>query len=300
MNHIFFRLLLLILGVTLFSSCSTTISFTKSLPPEIELGREGQKIIIQNFFDYTKPEYVKEKHTEVYKAGGEAFSKSLSNYLNESDLVYARIGDSLVISEDGRYLSDVLDSAYVNYTCNYFNADMLLAIDSLNIFFDFETVGNPIIFGGEGVTKHFYLIYIPYLSLYDWDGTLIDRRSVDMVYHYTSRESITAFITIKPSLRNAYEEVIMLGADAGIEYGDKFFNSTVRLQYKVYNGKPFKESYTMILNNQWADAIRNLLPLAESGNSNIARKAAHNLWVAYTGFGDEVNADKWYQESLKY
>ena len=212
MNRIFFRLLLLILGVTLFSSCSTTISFTRSLPPEIELGSEGQKIIIQNFFDYTKPEYVKEKHTEVYKAGGEAFSKSLSSYLNESDLVYAKIGDSLVISEGGRFLSDVLDSAYVNYTCNHFNADMLLAIDSLNIYFDFETTGDPILFGGDGVTKHFYLVYIPYLSLYDWDGTLIDRRSVNMVHHYTSRESITAFITIKPSLNKAYEEVIMLGS----------------------------------------------------------------------------------------
>ncbi len=300
MNNSKLIIYIFIITTILISSCSTTLFLDRTLPPEIQLGSDGQKIIIQNFFDYTKPEYVKEKHSEIYKAGGEAFSHSLSNYLNESDLVYAKIGDSLVISEEGRYLSDVLDSSYVKYTCNYYKADMLLAIDSLNIYFDYETTGNPIIFGGEGVTKHFYLIYIPYLSLYNWDGSLIDRRSVNMVHHYTSRESITAFITIKPSLKNAYEEILMLGSDAGIEYGAKFFSSIGTFSYKVYTGKPFKESFNMMLNNQWADAIRSLLPLAESGNSNIARKAAHNLWVAYDGFGDKTNAEKWLQKSLQY
>lgn len=284
----------------LLSSCSTTLFLDRSLPPEIQLGRDGQKIVIQNFFDYTRPEFVKEKHSEIYKAGYKAFSNSLSAYLNESNFVSAEVGDSLVISEDGRYLSDLLDSAYVNYTCNFYNADMLLAIDSLNIYFDYETVGDPIIFGGSGVTKHFYLVYIPYLSLYDWDGTLIDRRTADMVYHYTSRESITAFITIKPSLNKAYDEVVMLGSDAGIEYGANFFNTTGTFSYKVYIGKTFEESFNLMLNNQWADAIRYLLPLAESDSRKIATRAAHNLWVAYTGFGDMANAEKWYQESLKY
>jgi hypothetical protein len=55
-----------------------------------------------------------------------------------------------------------------------------------------------------------------------------------------------------------------------------------------------------MMNNQWADAIRYLLPLAESANSKIAARAAHNLWVAYTGFGDDTNAEKWYQKSLQY
>lgn len=300
MNYIKFNIFFYVLGVVLLSSCSTTLFIDRSLPPEIQLGREGQKIVIQNFFDYTRPEFVREKHSEIYKSAIDAFSNSLAGYLNESDLVSAEIGDSLVISEDGRYLSDVLDSAYVNYTCNYFNADMLLAIDSLNIYFDYETEGDPIIFGGEGVTKHFYLVYIPYLSLYDWDGTLIDRRTADMVYHYTSRESITAFITIKPSLTKAYDEVVMLGSDAGIEYGAKFFNTIGTFPYKVYIGKTFEESFKLMLNNQWADAIRYLLPLAESGSRKIAARAAHNLWVAYTGFGDKANAEKWYQESLKY
>lgn len=294
------HILILISGSILLSSCSTTLFINRPLPPEIELGQDGQKIVIQNFFDYTLPEYVKEKHSVIYKDGIEAFSNSFTNYLGGGDFVFAEIGDSLVKSEEGRFLSDVLDSAYVEYTCNQFDADMLLAIDSLNIYFDFETEGTPIIFGGEGVVKHFYLLYIPYLSLYDWDGTLVDRRSVDMIHHYTSRESITAFITIKPSLKNAYEEALILGSEAGSEYGAKFFNTIGTFPYKVYIGNQFKSSYHMMLKNQWADAIRYLLPLAESGDSKFARKAAHNLWVAYEGFGDEANAEKWYQKSLEY
>jgi len=300
MDNSFFKSFLFFLATILLSSCSTVLFVDKPLPPEIQLGEEGQKIIIQNFFDYTKPEYVKEKHTHVYKDGGEAFSKSLTSYLNESELVSAEIGDSLIKSEEGRYLSDVLDSAYVVYTCEHLGADMLLAIDSLNIYFDFETEGDPIIFGGDGVTKHFFLIYRPYLSLYDWDGTLIDRRSVNMVHHYTSRESITAFITIKPSLKNAYDEAVLLGADAGVEYGAKFFNTIGTFPYKVYIGGPLKTSFQLMLNDRWSDAIRNLLPLAESRDKKIAKRAAHNLWVAYEGFGDEVNAEKWYQRSLEF
>lgn len=291
--------LVLLLATLSFCSCSTVILVDKSLLPEIQLGTEGQKIVIQNFFDYTKDEYVKDKHSSLFKEGGLAFSNALIDYFKETDLVTAEIGDTLVKSEAGRMLSDVLDPEYVKYTCEQFDADMLLAIDSLNIFIDWESEGDPIIFGGAGVVKHFYLVYIPYLSLYDWDGTLIDRRSVDLVHHYRSRESITAFITIKPSLLKAYDEIIFLGNEAGVEYGSHFFSTIGTFPYKVYYGEPFKAAYRMMLNNNWADAIRELLPLAESANKKTAKRAAHNLWVAYEGFGDNANAEKWFNISIE-
>ena len=282
------------------SSCTTILFVDQPYPPEIELGTEGQKIIIQNLFDYTLPEYVKEKHTKIYKATGEAFSSSLAKYLSNSTLVYAEVGDSLVKSEEGRILSDVLDPEYVEFTCEYFKADMLLAIDSVKLEFDFDVEGEAIIFGGEGVVKHFYLLYFPYLSLYDRDGTLLDRRFLEMVYFYGSRQSITAFITIKPSLTNALDEAIMLGADAGIEYGAKFFSTTATIPFTVYKGKPFDISYRLMLGNQWADAIRNLLPLTELSNRKTAKRAANNLWVAYLGFGDESSAEIWRKKSQQY
>lgn len=298
MRYFTYRIVAFIAFLLLLSSCSTTIFLDRSVPPEIQLGVEGQKIIIQNFFDYTKPEYVRQQHSDIYNESVKAFSGSLINYLEESDLVSAEKGDTLVVSDEGRMLSDVLDPEYVKYTCEHYDADMLLAIDSLNIFFDYETEGDPIIFGGEGVVKHFFLIYIPYLSLYDWDGTLIDRRTADMSYHYSSRESITAFITIKPSLRSAYDEIMILAEHAGTEYGSNFFSTIGTFPYKFYYGEPFKLAFRNMMNNNFADAIRELLPLAESGSSKTAKRAAHNLYVAYTAFGDESNAEYWYNKSL--
>jgi hypothetical protein len=300
MKNLFVRILVPLFTIILLSSCSTMMFVDRTIPPEIELAREGQKIIIQNFFDYTKPEYVKEDHSEIYKAGGEAFSNSLVNYLGNSELIYAQIGDSIVKSEDGRILSDVLSPDYVEYTCEHFGADMLLAIDSLKLEFDFEVEGARIIFGGDGIVKHFYLNYMPYLSLYDRDGTLIERSYVNLSHHYSSRASITVLITIKPSLKNALDEAIILGQDAGIEYGSKFFSTIGSFPYKVYIGKPFKASFTMMQNNMWSDAIRYLLPLAESKDSKTAQRAAHNLWVAYIGFDDEASAELWYNKSLQY
>ena len=116
---------------------------------------------------------------------------------------------------------------------------------------------------------------------------------------YSSRPTLSGFVTIKPALLKAIDEVIILSTDAGIEYGAKFFNATGTFPYDVYYGKPFDISFRLMQNNQWGDAIRDLLPLASSSDKKIAKRAAHNLYVAYTGLGDETSAAIWYEKSDK-
>ena len=44
----------LLLTVLMLSSCTTMIFINKPLPSEIEVQEKDQKIVIQNFFDYTR------------------------------------------------------------------------------------------------------------------------------------------------------------------------------------------------------------------------------------------------------
>jgi hypothetical protein len=194
-------------------------------------------------------------------------------------------------------LSEILSPEYITSTCEYFGADLLLAFDSLFIDFDWETEVEEYDDGSKSKTKHFFLQLRPYLSLYKSDGTLIDRSFIYLEHHYSSRPTLSGLITIKPALIKAIDEVILLSNDAGVEYGAKFFEKIGTFPYKVYNGKPFDISFRLMLREQWADAIRDLLPLAESTDSKTAKRAANNLYVAYSGLGDEVSAAEWLKKS---
>ena len=284
-------------ALAILSSCSTTIFINKPLPPEIELEQKDQKMVIQNFFDYTRDEFVKERHEDVFRSGVMAFAAGLEDYLSESELVRASFTDTLVKSGPGRILSDLLDPNWVVSACSEYNADLLLSIDSLFIDFDWETETIRYDDGSREKTKYFYLQLQPFLTLYDKTGSLIDRSFISYEQPYSSRPTLSALITIKPNLNNATEEVVLIASDAGKDYGAKFFESMGSFPYRVYYGKPFNVAFILMQNRQWADAIRELQPFASSTDSKVAKRAANNLYVAYTGLGDEISAQMWLERS---
>lgn len=298
MNNLFSRLALILIVALSGTSCTTLLFIKKTLPPEITLESAGNSMVIQNYFDYTRPEYVKEKHEEVFHAAVASFTRELVSSLEGENLVMAIQGDTLVRKIKGRIPSDMLNPDSVSSVCNRYNTNLMLSVDSVYIGFDWETETMEDDDGSRYRVKSFYLEVQPFLSLYNSQGILIDRSYVYRQVLYKDRLALSGLITIKPSLAKAIAEVTILAGESGHDYGAKFFGSYGTFEYKVFYSKPFDVSYSLMLNREWADAIRELLPLAESSEKKIAKRAANNLWVAYTGIGDETSAEMWYKKSL--
>lgn len=270
----------------------------KPLPPEIELTEATNDLVILNYFDYTRPEFVKEKHQEVFQSAVGAFADGLISYLEGEELVNVIMGDTLVKSVRNRLPSEPLEPDSVVAICNRYNVGLLLTIDSLYIGFDWETEVVEDDDGSSYKVKYFYLEVQPFISLYNSLGNMIDRSFVYRQVLYSDRLTLSSVITIKPALIKALGEATMLAAEAGGDYGSKFFESTGTFGYKVYTGSPFEESFRLMQRGSWAVAIRELLPLASSDKKTTAKRAANNLSVAYIGLGDETSANMWKDRSL--
>lgn len=280
------------------SSC-TTILFVEEpspLPPEIEIKGTGNLMVIQNSFDYTRDEYVKEKNEEVFHSAINAFTDGLISYFDGGSLVNCIQGDTLVKRRTGTGTSGFINPDSVVAICNRYQSDLLLSIDSLYIGLDWET---ETVEDEESTykVKTFYLETKPFLTLYDKTGALVDQSNVYRQVMYKDRLALSGLITFKPSLEKAIVEVSALLEETGGDYGSKFFPKRATRDFMVYYYKPFDVSYFLMLRGEYADAIRELLPLSSSKDKKTARRAANNLYVAYIGIGDETSADMWYERA---
>jgi len=298
MKRVVIKLQVLLGAMLLFPSCLTILFVEKplALPPEIEIQGSGNLMVVQNYFDYTRTEFVQDNHKDIYHSAVTSFIGGLTSYLEGDNLITCIAGDTLVKNLPGGLPSDVINPDSVVAICYRYDADFLLSVDSLYIGFDWET---EVIEDDESSykVKSFYLEIQPFLSLYDNSGTLIDRSYVYQQELYKDRLALSGLITFKPSLAKAVEEISAISADAGSTYGSKFFPRAGRSDYMVYYSKPFDVSYYMMVNGEWGNAIRELLPLADSKDKKIARRAANNLYVAYMGIGDETSANLWYERA---
>jgi Family of unknown function (DUF6340) len=265
--------------VILFSlcSCSSFILVQKTYDPEIILKKKPCKIVFINIFDYTSPAYVKEKHENAYHAGVMKLAEGLSSFSKDESFGFL-IGDTLKKDIMPGQLTAFLPEDTILAICERHNTDMLLTLDSLNIFFDWETIVNNDGDGKEKV-KNFYLYTRFYLSFYSATGTLINRSMIEKSSLYKFRVALSALITIKPSIANAIETVKPLSFQAGQDYVSKFYPKTVLESRKIYAGKAFKESNLFIKLRNYDKAIELLEQLAKSPDPDIAMKARNNLSV---------------------
>jgi hypothetical protein len=298
MKKLKFKFPALVCVLILVSSCTTIIFVEKPvpLPPEIELPDPVNNMVVQNYFDYTRDEYVKDKHEEVYRSAVLSFVDGLGSYLEGDRLINFIKGDTLARRIPGSLPSDFIFSDSVVAICNRYNANLMLAIDSVFIGLDWET---EVVEDEESSykVKNFYLEVKPFLSLYDSEGTLLDRSYVSREEFYKDRLALSGLITFKPSIEKAIEEVSVISTQAGTDYGSKFYPQKATYKYSVYYNEPFHNSYLMMMRGEWANAIRELLPLADSNDKKIAKRAANNLYVAYIGIGDETSAELWYEKA---
>jgi len=251
----------------------------KSYAPEIIPGKKPVRIAFENIFDYTLPFYVKEKNEASYHAGIVKLTEGLSASFSRDASFRFIIGDTLKKNIKAGQLTSYLPKDTIYAICNRHNADMLLTLDSLNIFFDWETI----VTGTRGVdrekTKNFYLYLRLYLSFYSAAGEIINRSMVEKSSLYKSREALSVLITFAPSIAKAGETIKSLAFQAGEDYVSKFYPQTVQEQREIYTGKVFKESNLFIKLRNWDKAVEILDRLASSPDPKVASKARHNLLV---------------------
>lgn len=267
------------------TSCSKLIYISKTLEPEIILEKGRNDIVFVNLFDYTLPVYVKEKNEESYHAGVMKLTEGLASSFSEDKSINFFTGDSLKKGTELGLLTTLLPTDSVKAICTRFNSNILLALDSMNVFFDWETIVDTDADGSKSKTKNFYLYTDFFLSLYSSDGDLINRSKTQRSMFYKSRPTLSGLITIQPSIAKAKDEIESLGALAGQDYADKFYPQNVQEPRQVYYGKVFKESNAYIDAGNWSKAIELLEKLAESSDPKIAKKARNNLDVAKEAAG---------------
>jgi hypothetical protein len=264
----------------IFSSCTKFIFIEKTLDPEIIPQKKNGTIVFVNLFNYTSPAYVKEKNVAPYRSGVKKLTEGLSLIPPGDKLYNFVIGDTLRKGIDAGMLTALLPIDSVTAICKQYNADMLLALDSMNIFFDWETIVENSDDGSKSKTKNFYLYTNFFLSLYTSAGDLMNRSKVENSTFYKSRPTLSGLITIQPSMVKATGSIEQLAFQAGQDYVDKFYPRTENESRLIYSGKPFKESNAYLETGNWDKAIELLEPLTRSPDSGIATKARQNLYVA--------------------
>jgi hypothetical protein len=265
------------------SSCSTFILIPRMHGREINPEKKTGNIVFVNLFDYTLSLYVKEKNVNTYNAGVRKFEEGLSSSTSEDKPFKFFTGDSLKKGTEVGQLTTLLPIDSVAAICTRYNADMLLALDSLNIFIDWETIVGNDYDGSKSRTKNFYLYTWFYMSLYSAKGDLIDRSKVERDLLYRSRQVLFGFgfITlVKPSIANATSKVETLAYNAGQDYVSKFYPQIVKETRLIHMGKPFRTSNACMRAGNWSKAVQLLEPLVNSSDSKIANRAKENLAVA--------------------
>ena len=269
----------------LFTSCTGFMYVSKTREPEISLEKKAGSIVFINFFDYTNLQNVKEKNEVAYHEAVQKIVEGLVSSSSSGKPYNFFLGDSLRKGLPDRMLTQMAAADSVIKTCNRFRSDMMLALDSLNIFFDWETNTDINGDGSKSKTKDFYLYTRFYLSLYSSTGQLINRSRVDNSLFYKSRPALSGLITFQPSIAKASQSVGSLALKAGSDYAARFYSSDVRELRTIYTGKVFKESNLSMQDGNWNRAIQLLEPLIKSPDPKIREKAAQNMSVAREGAG---------------
>jgi len=268
----------------IFSSCSTPVFLTKTNPPEIILeSRPPARIVFSDQFSYQANAGIKDKHETAYRTGIEEFGNTLVNdTLHKNPVVIFLIDKAGKKPKTGMLFEGVMPKDEIISACRANNAGYLLSLDSADLHFEWEVIREEDPMDGSvSKTKDFYLFNNYYVTLYDTTGGIIERTRLEKSHYYTSRLSFIPLFTILPKLDKAQDKISMLARDAGNEYIGMFYPSeSGYAQRKLYTGKVFKESNSLIYSRQYDKAIGLLQESANSPKPKLAAKVQHNLNVA--------------------
>ncbi len=285
-----------LLIVMLFSSCMTVVRTQRTYPAELSLNNDTNRIIFINFFDYTVPQYIKDNQEEVYRVNVKSFAKGLAAGFTTDSLVKFNIADTLARKYTLNLMQDSSFTDSIKSLCKRFDAGMIIALDSINIWMHEEIVTDD----DNSATSEYYLYSSNYISLYSSDGEIIDRSTAERSKFYKSRPAFfMGLVTFAPSIAKAANDVAGLSEGAGRNYASRFYPFSESVDLNLYTGRVFNESNNNIISGKTVLAIDPLRQLSGSANSRIAKKAGHNLSVVYQIMENRRLTDQIYTEFRK-
>lgn len=275
--------------VMLLVSCSTVIQTRKTYPPEILLPADTNRIVFVNFFDYTVPAYIKDNQEVTYRMSVKGFMGGLKAGFSTDPSVLFIIGDTLSRRKTVASMQDSSFRDTIVEVCNRYNASLLVALDSINIWMDEDLITDD----DNSTTSEYYLNSANYVTLYSSDGIAVDRSIAKRSKFYKSRPAFfLGLLTFRPSLGKAASDVAGLSEGAGRDYAGRFYPFSENVSVKLFTGKAFDATNRLISNGNTVEAIEPLRLLTASPDKKIAEKAAHNLSVVYEIMENRRTAEK--------
>lgn len=277
------KLIFLLLVILSCSSCSKYIHITQTVPPEIPLDKPPTTIAFINRYDYTL-NTGKHRPSIAFETGVNEFGKYLCAHSQNESVVSFMFNDTLrKINVAARDTNNLMPADTVRGFCDLYHSDLLLTLDSINFDFTYEIEVSTDDKGKKTRTAVYYLRSYYYVSLYHPEAGLIKRTYLYHSMVYATRPVVAWIIPVfePKNLGKACDEIGKLANKSGSEYVGMFFPSeNVIGQEKLYKGKIFDESNSLILNKRYDEAIEILNKISMSADPKWAEKAKHNLSVA--------------------
>lgn len=166
----------------------------------------------------------------------------------------------------------------VRNICRERGANLLVALDSINLWVDSEFYLADDDEGGTTMAKDFYLFSNTYMTLYTADGEVIDRRAGEKSAYIKSKYTIFGMIG-GPTLTHRRKNVRLLSAEAARDCIGKFYSYTESYIEKLYGEDPLTSINKKIIAGNPEEAQEPLRQLPASPDPALARKVPWNLRV---------------------
>jgi len=271
-----YRILYIITLIILASSCTTVVQMQRTYPPEKVIEADSVKFVFVNFFDYRIPEYIKDKYEIAYATSVRGYIDGLGKTILMDPKESFAVGDTLKggFSVISMQLPEFTDT--VRAICAAHGADMLIALDSINLVMDWDVNLEEDDEGGEMLVKNFYLYANHYMTLYASDGEVIDRCAGEKSTYVKSKYTIFGMIG-GPTIAKARETVRSLSHDAAKDCIGKFYPFTETYTETLYKGGPLNKINELIISGHAEEAVEPLKALINSSDQDLAKKASSNL-----------------------
>ena len=264
-----------------------------AIPPEIEISDQHNRIGFINKYDYTNLSFDNENINEVYSTAVIQLISSLEDsFISDENFNFILI-DTLIEGIAPANFSAAMNVSKVVSICDSTNTDLLLVLDFFDTDFLIETEVEEYDDGSKSRTNIVDLIVMAGFTLYNKSGTVLNRRKSSRSAFYQSRSALVSFVAIGPSMGKAGKEVNFLANKIGDNYIQNFYPGSHMEMDKIYTGDPFEKVESYMKNQDWQEAIELLLPLVNSTDSKIAKKASHNLAIAFKASGDYSAYEYW-------
>lgn len=271
--------LCIIIIAAVASSCSAIVQMERTSPPEATLPADDNRFIFVNFFDYQARESIKNKHKEGYAAAVKGYSIGLSGMIKKDPRAVFMIADTLregftVMSMQNPDFRDT-----VRAICDKYGSHLLVALDSIWLWVDWEMYLSENDGGGNMLAKDFYLYANTYMTLYTAEGEVLDRCAGEKSDYVKSKYTIFGMIG-GPSLSSLKNRIKLLTEAAARDCIGKYYPFTEQYTGRLYSGGQLTKLNLLIIGGKPEEAVGPLTELTRSSSASLASKAIHNLAIA--------------------